>query len=72
MPSILSEVNLINLTMTVKLIEKAKRLLGFEGRNRIDRAIEVLGDIRGELEETKVMLWNRLDNIEDILMGESH
>jgi len=40
--------------------------------NRIERATENLKAIRVDFDEMKFMLINRIENIEDILMGESH
>ncbi len=40
--------------------------------NKIDRAIENLKLIREEIQEFDAAIVQRIENIEDILMGESH
>jgi len=63
----------LNVTMAINLfMAKVKEVFMPEKKNRVERAIENLKEIREEIQEFDVTMIQRIENIEDILMGESH
>ncbi len=53
-------------------MERVRDVFKFEKQNNVERAIENLKEIREEINDMNLAIISRIENIEDILIGESH